>query len=465
MRMPRLTNLISVLIVLAGCGLGWWIWTQRPTILIRAPQGVVGLTSNVVLRVIAPGATLSGLDVYIEQGGKTFPVYSLEPGLRKTVTEESADLVDVTRHIGKQAIPGLQSGQARIVVRASRSVIVGLPAIKSTVTRQVRVDFEPPRVQVRSTGHRVSHGGTELVLFRVAPPDVQSGVRVGDRTYPGFSASLAGLTADEALRISVFALHRDQDPSTPIEVFAEDATGRRAVVKLDHQVSQEPLETRRIVLDNESLRRSVSAIDAADAGIQGSVARQDLLNSFLTSNRALRRRDEQALEKLAGQTMPAMVWEGAFGQPSGAAVGTKFGEARIYVHNGKEVDREVYLGIDLPIAASDPTIRAAQKGVVVHAGSLGTYGNAVILDHGFGVQSLYGHLRSIAVELADVVLKEQALGRAGVTETSGSGDPVQFMLMVSGHPVNPAEWFDPTWMREHVQRRIDEAAATVEPTR
>jgi murein DD-endopeptidase MepM/ murein hydrolase activator NlpD len=465
--MRRLTDVIAVLIVLAGCALGWWIWTERragPAIEIRQPRSIIGLTSSLVMRVTAPGASLSGLEAHIEQGGRTFPAYSLEPSLSRIVEQTSADWVDVTRNIGKHAIAGLQSGRARIVVRASRSVMFGLRDIESTATREVQVDLQPPRVEVRSTGHRVSHGGAELVLFRVIPPDVQSGVRVGSRMFPGFAASLARLTADETLRVSVFALHRDDDPKTPVEVFAQDADGRRTVVPLDHQVSQGPFGDRRVILDDESLRRVVGSANAEADGTRPSAASRDLLRSFLTINRDRRQRDDGILAKFADQTIPSILWEGVFEPPS-TAVGTQFGEKRTYVRNGREIDRQTYLGIDFPTDASDRTVRAAQSGVVLHAGNLGVHGNSVLLDHGLGVQSLYGRLTSIAVEWGDEVGKAQAVGQAGVAGTGGSNDHVQFMLLVSGHPVNPVEWFDPAWIRDHLQRRIDEAVATVESTR
>ena len=48
--------------------------------------------------------------------------------------------------------------------------------------------LEPPRIAVLSTKHYVNHGGSELVVYKATPPDVASGVRVGDVEYPGFPA-------------------------------------------------------------------------------------------------------------------------------------------------------------------------------------------------------------------------------------------------------------------------------------
>ena len=53
----------------------------------------------------------------------------------------------------------------------------------------------------------------------------------------------------------------------------------------------------------------------------------------------------------------------------------------------------MHLGFDLAVTAAVPVL-AANDGRVLHADYLGIYGNCVILDHGFGVQSLYGHLSS-----------------------------------------------------------------------
>ena len=60
----------------------------------------------------------------------------------------------------------------------------------------------------------------------------------------------------------------------------------------------------------------------------------------------------------------------------------------------------MHLGFDLAVTAAVPVL-AANDGRVVHADYLGIYGNCVILDHGFGVQSLYAHLSSMDVKPGD----------------------------------------------------------------
>src|SRR5690606_7768145 len=120
-----------------------------------------------------------------------------------------------------------------------------------------------------------------------------------------------------------------------------------------------------------------------------------------------------------------------------SSVESAFADQRTYVYQGKEVDRQVHLGFDLASLAGAP-ILAANHGKVLFAGELGIYGNAVMIDHGMGLQSLYAHLSSLEVQAGDAVRKEQPLGRSGMTGLAG-GDHLHFTMLVHGRMVNPVE--------------------------
>jgi murein DD-endopeptidase MepM/ murein hydrolase activator NlpD len=103
-------------------------------------------------------------------------------------------------------------------------------------------------------------------------------------------------------------------------------------------------------------------------------------------------------------------------------------------------------------------VRAGNDGRVVWADYFGIYGNTIVLDHGMGVQSLYGHLSSIDVRAGDTVKKDQVMGRSGMTGLA-AGDHLHFSVLVGGHPVNPVEWWDPHWIEDRVMRKLREASA------
>jgi pyruvate/2-oxoglutarate dehydrogenase complex dihydrolipoamide acyltransferase (E2) component len=101
-------------------------------------------------------------------------------------------------------------------------------------------------------------------------------------------------------------------------------------------------------------------------------------------------------------------------------------------------------------------VKAGNDGKVVYADYLGIYGNCVIIDHGMGVSSLYGHLASIDLKNGDTVKRDQVIGRSGMTGLAG-GDHLHFSMQVHGRPVNPVEWWDPHWIDDRVMRKIREA--------
>ena len=77
----------------------------------------------------------------------------------------------------------------------------------------------------------------------------------------------------------------------------------------------------------------------------------------------------------------------------------------------------------------------------------------MIIDHGMGVQSLYGHLSSIAVKAGDMVEKEQDARRSGMTGLAG-GDHLHFTMLVNGQMVNPVEWWDAHWIQDRILRKL-----------
>src|SRR5512137_1829141 len=99
-------------------------------------------------------------------------------------------------------------------------------------------------------------------------------------------------------------------------------------------------------------------------------------------------------------------------------------------------------------------VPAANSGIVVSTGFIGIYGQTVILDHGFGLFSMYSHLSQIAVKAGDRVAKETILGNTGSTGLAG-GDHLHFSMMVQDTFVDPIEWWDPHWIRDNVTSKLD----------
>jgi len=451
--MRAFLRFIVFLLVLAALVAGVaWFWAGRsagPTIAIKQPGQFVGQNTSLELMVEAPEGKFAAVDVTVEQGGKTFPVFTLDQP-QGNIKQESAERIYVMRPVGKKALPDLQNGPARIVVNASRPVLFGLRNVSSSATHDVTVRLDPPQVAVLSTFHYVNHGGSEFVVYRATPADVESGVRVGNIEYRGYPASGIGITSDPALHVAFFALLFDQDLNTDFQVFARDPAGNEARAALDHQVFPKPYSKSRIEIDDRFIGRVVPAI--ASNSPQEQIPTDDLLSGFLKINGDLRRKNNQFITDLANKSAPEMLFKGAFQQLGNSQVEARFADTRTYVYKGKEVDRQVHLGFDLAVTANVPVV-AAERGIVVHASDLGIYGNCVIIDHGLGVQSLYGHFSSIGVKVGDKVEKGAEIGRSGMTGLAG-GDHLHFTMLVGGQQVTPVDWWSTQWFEDRVHRKI-----------
>jgi murein DD-endopeptidase MepM/ murein hydrolase activator NlpD len=144
----------------------------------------------------------------------------------------------------------------------------------------------------------------------------------------------------------------------------------------------------------------------------------------------------ESLEFLLGQlddkrerlvSMPS-IW------PSKGWLTSRFG-VRVSPFTGR---RQKHGGID--IAAADGTpIFAPARGRVIFAGRKGPLGNALVLDHGFGVKTVYGHTREILVATGDTVERGDKVAAIGSTGRS-TGPHLHYVVEVKGKPRNPLDY-------------------------
>jgi len=143
------------------------------------------------------------------------------------------------------------------------------------------------------------------------------------------------------------------------------------------------------------------------------------------------RREAELVAWVYGIITPQWLGDGAFFQPNEGKVFPNFGQRRIY----NDTPRSAHAGVDIAAPQGDP-IRAANAGKVVLASRLYLSGNAVIIDHGLGVFSFYGHMSKILVKRGQAVGKGDIIGKCGTTGRS-TGPHLHWAVRIFDSRVDP----------------------------
>jgi len=349
---------------------------------------------------------------------------------------------------------GLAEGPAMLEVWVKDHSWLPRFSQEPAATQPVVVDLTPPAIGVVSEERIAKLGGSETVVYRVAPDAAASGVQVGKEYFPG----VAGLFADPNLRVAVFALAQDAPDARPV-VVATDEAGNRQQATVGIVVKPRVFADKKLELSQDFLARKVPELLHANGMPDG----PDLVDGYLRINRELRAKTELRLREICRESTPKQLWEGSFLRLPNSAPLSGFADRRSYVLDGKVIDNQTHLGFDLASLRGSP-VPSANAGKVVFAGPLGIYGDTVIVDHGLGVFTLYGHLSEVSVPVGTEVARGTPVGKTGETGLAG-GDHLHFSVMIHGVHVDPVEWWDGHWIEDHVLRRVaGQAKATGAPS-
>jgi murein DD-endopeptidase MepM/ murein hydrolase activator NlpD len=433
--MKVLVGLILV-IVAASVGLTWNRWEgQPPEIAFDRDFASLGREPALTLTVQDQGTGLKQVVVRLND------VVLVEESLDGSEKSKTYD-------IGRLAIEkkALKEGAATIVASASDQ---SLRNFLGGNTTELRKDFTydtiPPRLEVLSSQHYINQGGAECVVYRVGEDVKVSGVQAGPNFFPGYPANLP----DKQIHFALFGFVYDMPVDAPLKVIARDEAGNESTATFWNKVFAKNFRRRDIVLEDNFLNKVVPEIRARVPEIQD---QGEMIKTFVEINSTLRKQNHETITRLSKESSGRFLWNGAFLQLSNSQVESFFADRRSYLYQGQKVDQQDHVGFDLSVTQQYP-IEAANDGKVIMADYFGIYGNTVLIDHGAGLISLYGHLSSIDVKPGDMVKKKQVLGRSGATGMAG-GDHLHFGLFLHGVPINPTEWWDEKWIREHVLDRL-----------
>ncbi len=314
---------------------------------------------------------------------------------------------------------------------------------KGILSQAVKIDTVPPQIYLLKNTTYLNQGGTGFVSYQISKAVVSTGIYINNYFIPAHTI----LADNKSTYITYFAVPMDASKAnTRIMVFARDDGGNETNIALPCQIKTKKFRADKMNLSEDFLRQKMPEFQAMLPSLQGKTP----LEVFTYINSQMRNDNFLTIQKICQQSSPKELWEGTFLRMKNGAPMALFGDKRSYMFNKKVIGESIHSGVDLASNAR-ATIEAANKGIVIFAGTLGIYGNAVIIDHGLGLCSLYGHMSSIDTSVGKNVAKGEKIGVSGTSGLAG-GDHLHFSIIVGGQFVNPQEWWDPHWIKDNIMR-------------
>jgi murein DD-endopeptidase MepM/ murein hydrolase activator NlpD len=445
--------MILGIIILAFAGLAIFRVGSSPIVKIQPKMLVIGKKTPVTVEIAEPRRGLTHVRIELVQEGKSVMLAekSYPPSSQLPFIGSKIDKDAIAVEAGRQSFPALIGGTATIRVTVDRAgtwLRHPTPKIEE-LTLPVRLT--PPSLQITSIQTYVSQGGCEAVTYRVGESAVRDGVRADSWWFPGYLLPGGGPRD----RFAIFAVpYNMSEPN--VRLVVEDAAGNSAEMGFIDKFFPKPMRSDTIEVSDSFLNKVVPPILSQTPEIR---EQGTLLDSYLLINRELRKKNGDTIKSLFPKSASSFLWSKPFLMMPNSKVTAHFAERRTYMYQGRQVDQQDHLGFDLAQTKQAP-IPAANAGIVVLAKFFGIYGNAVVIDHGLGMMTIYGHLSSITVTEGQKVGRGDIIGKTGETGLAG-GDHLHFCTLLQGLPVNPEEWIDEHWIKDRIAKKLGPGFAFV----
>lgn len=434
---------ILILITVAALVAAWFAFEiEKPGLELESKPALLGGHVEVPLRASDQKSGLSLVSVRLKQG-ETDKTFFLKTFPRQSWFNNAGPRAFSARVPLDVGEAGFREGPAELVIEARDQSLMGFFRGNSqTITLPVTVDTTPPLVRMKTSKIYLQPGGSAALIYTVSEQPVRHGVMLDDHFFPGQP------TKKPDTYIAYFALPWDAKAVGSASVCAWDTAGNRA--QTNFIATFRPLKKKQdtITLSDAFLQWKLPEFKQHYPEMQG-----DLLTQYLYVNGEVRRQNEARVAELCAVTASEQLWQGHFMRMPGAIRAT-FADQRTYLYQGRVVDAQTHLGVDIAsVAQAD--VRAANRGKVVLAENLGIFGNVVMLDHGQGLFSLYAHLTSIDTQVGAMLEQNQLLGHSGMTGMAG-GDHLHYAMLVHGVFVTPVEWWDQRWIDINIRPLLNE---------
>lgn len=318
----------------------------------------------------------------------------------------------------------------------------------------VSIDRKRPQVSIISNSYAIEKGGSAAVVFSAKDKNLKElyidiGTSKRFKAQPFYKKGYYIALIAWPVTLHEFRAY----------VVAEDKAGNSARSYIPLRLQNHVYRRSTISISDKFLHTTIA--DLAQM-YEDSMQSDDPLQQFKLINETVRAKNEQRIHRITSNVPNVEVDHVNF-KPfyplKNAKKVANFGDHRYYTYNGEALSESYHLGLDLA-SIKHGKVHASNAFNVVFAQENGIYGNNLILYHGLGLYTLYGHC-------SNIIVNEGEHGGAGtlVANTGKSGyalgDHLHFGVLVQGVEVRPEEWMDKQWIRLNIKNVVKDAKALI----
>lgn len=430
--------IVPILAILAMAGifflpsLDW----RKPEIVLTPDIDIIGHHQTFNVGLTARKSGLKQIQITITQKDKKQILTDISYDKRETYTQKISLVLDSLQM-------ELTDGPATLeIIVKSFSWL----RRKAVLTKNVSIDLIPPQIFLLNTTTHVNPGGTCVSLFRASKPVMEAGVFVNETFFRAYPVTVSG----KPCYLSYFAIPMNANNRPPvIRAFIKDFGNNEASSGIPFILKKKRFRHDKLNINDGFLQKKMPEFQITIPELRD----KTLIETFRHVNTVIRNDNLKTIQALCKQSQSKALWQGSFLRLKDGATMSLYGDHRVWLYSGQAIGESFHEGVDFASTAQAP-VQAANNGLVLFTGTIGIYGETVVIDHGLGMISIYAHLSSISIAKGQMVNKGDIIGNTGLSGLAG-GDHLHFSIMVGGQFVNPVEWLDSHWIADNVIKKTN----------
>lgn len=321
------------------------------------------------------------------------------------------------------------------------------------IQKSVFIDIDDinPEVKVLSNSYQIEQGGVASVVFKVEDKNLDQVYIQTDKgkifkatpyIKDGYYASLIAWDA--------------KDDYFRAYIIATDKAGNTTKERIRYYFVNRKYRVSNINLSDKFLDTKIKFLASTHMS-EEDASKLNKTQKFKFVNETLRLANENLIHKITSEVPEESVKDfnlNLFLPLKNAMKVADFADHRFYFYNGEFVSSGYHMGLDLASTAFAPII-SNNSGKVVFAEDNGIYGLNIIIYHGFGVYSLYGHCSSKNVDVNENVKKQDIIANTGSSGLA-LGDHLHFEVLVQGVETRPEQWQDKIWLKNNIYKVLED---------